>query len=160
MFSNDFTQYFESDKYLSKSFRGVFSIDQIPKTIKVGQFYICNTATSDSVGEHWFVVYRPVSYLLECFDSLSTSPDKTFELAKHLRFRGISKVKFNSTKVQADHTDSCGQHCIFFVFQRLYNNDLRYKELLNEIYYADNLEKNERNVKLFVDQLLTNNGNN
>ncbi|MBM3939262.1 MAG: hypothetical protein FJ333_11510 [Sphingomonadales bacterium] len=156
MLSIDFAKYFNCDQYLTKCFQGVHAFDQIPKSLKVGQFYICNTETSNDQGKHWFVVCRPQKSILECFDSLGTSSNDTNQLAKHLKFRGINKIKFNSTKLQADGTESCGYHCIYFVYQRLYNNDLQYKELLNEVYSPTDQQANERIVTDFINELLAN----
>jgi len=153
MFSCDFEKYFNCDGHLNKVFKGVYAYDRIPNSIKQGEFYICNTATSDSEGQHWFIVYRPVQTLLECFDSLGTPLDKRDIRAKHLKFRGIQKVKFNLTRVQADDAETCGQHCIYFIYQRIYNNDLNFKELLNESYSATDYNLNETNVKHLITEL-------
>jgi len=153
MFATDFSKYFNCDIILSKFFRGVYAYDQIPQTIKVNEFYICNTENSNSEGKHWFVVCRPTKKLLECFDSLGTPLDKKDQLAEHIRFRSIAKIKFNSTQLQADQTDTCGYHCIYFAYQRLYNKDLKFKELLNDIYNATQLEANEEKIKHFINEI-------
>lgn len=148
MLSTDFIKYF--DNHLTKVFKGVFAFDQIPKSIKTGEFFICNTATSNSQGEHWFVIYKPTDGVIECFDSLSVSQ---VENLKRFKYKGIRKIKFNTSKVQADNTSSCGEYCIYFVYQRLYNNDLRFKELLSLIFTPDDMNANEQTVQQFINDL-------
>lgn len=152
MLSTDFKKYF--DNQLIKYFRGVFAFDQIPKSIKTGEFYICNTANSYSEGEHWFVIYKPSNDVIECFDSLSIKKEDREKL-KCFKYKGIRKIKFNITQVQADNTSSCGEFCIYFIYQRLYNNDLRFKELLSLIFTAENLNTNEERVAKYMSDLST-----
>lgn len=87
MLSSDFQTLF--NEHMQKLFKGVFSFDTIPKSLKSGHFYICNTASSESPGEHWFAVYRPNQELLEVFDSLGVTEEKIGHLKPKLKYRGI-----------------------------------------------------------------------
>ena len=46
----DLLQYFEGFNEVKKSFDGIFSIDTLPKTIKLRHFLICNTDVKSGRG--------------------------------------------------------------------------------------------------------------
>lgn len=149
MFTHEFEKYFKGN--LSKYFRGVFPFDQIPHVLKPEHFVICNTSDSTNIGEHWFVLYRN-DCTIECFDSLGINSQKLSALQEKLTIKNIKKLKFNKTAVQSDVTSTCGLFCIFFIYQRFYNKDLKFKELLNEI-FSINVSKNEEVVIEFEKDL-------
>lgn len=150
MLTTDFKKYFTG--HLSTHFRGVFAFDQIPSTLKAGHFIVCNTSDSSDIGEHWFVIYRNEK-VIECFDSLGIDSEKLSILQENITFKGTNKLKFNKTQVQSNTTSTCGYFCIYFIFQRFYNRDLKFAELLNEIFSVD-VNKNEEIVKQFEKDLL------
>lgn len=149
MFTNDFEKYFEG--HLSAHFKGVFAFDQIPTTLKPSNFIICNTSNANDLGEHWFVIYRNGN-TVECFDSLGINSEKLLRFNTKITFRGAKKLKYNITQVQSSSTSTCGLFCVFFIYQRFYNTDLNFTELLNEIYSVD-VNENEMNVKTFLNNL-------
>lgn len=150
MLSTAFASYFNGA--LSKHYRGVFAADKIPKGLAVKGFIICNTANSDNQGKHWFIVYRSSKSVIECFDSLGITIEKQNVLKDNFQYPGIKKLKFNYTQVQSNETNTCGQFCIFFIYQRLFNADLPFDELLNTI-FSDDVSKNESEVETFVSNL-------
>ena len=76
MQGSEFHQYFNSFPSIQKHFKGIFSIDTLPKYLKLCHFLICNTDISTGTGLHWFVLIRNSKNGMECFDSLGISPDK------------------------------------------------------------------------------------
>jgi len=137
MFSSDFQKFFEP---MSQFFDGVYAFDKIPKVIKEDHFIICNTGDSNSGGEHWFVIHRCTSETIEVFDSLGISENKLNKL-KTLKFKKVKKLKFNVTPVQALDSTLCGEYSVYFVYQRLFNKDFGFNQLMNEIFslnYTDN----------------------
>jgi len=151
MLSTEFSNLFNTN--LQKLFKGVFSFDSIPKSLKVGHFLVCNTANSDSSGEHWFTIYRPHLDVLEIFDSLGVTEAKLQRLLPHVKYRGIKKIKFNKTQIQSDDSQTCGHHCVYFIYERLYNQDQTFKELLSSI-YSENVRANENLVSEFFKDIL------
>lgn len=149
MFSNEFESYF--DQPLKPYFDGVCSFDNIPSFLKVDHFIICNTADSASKGEHWFALYKSSLGVLECFDSLGVNEIKRKKLL-HLKIRGVRQIKFNTTAVQSQDSTKCGHFCVFFIYQRLFNKDLCFCELMNSIYTL-NTKLNEENVLKFLEEI-------
>lgn len=75
-------------------------------------------------GSHWFVLFKNFD-AYEVFDSLGTS--SSFIKAHLKALKG--KVFFNSSSVQASHTDTCGQFACYFAILRLLNLDLTFVEV-------------------------------
>jgi hypothetical protein len=50
MQGTDLIQYFDNYEELKKTFDGIFSIDTLPKTIKLRHFVICNTDIKSGKG--------------------------------------------------------------------------------------------------------------
>lgn len=150
MLSTEFEKFFEGN--LTPFFDGVFAFDKIPRTMNVGHFVICNTDDSSNEGKHWFALYRSDKETFECFDSLGCDLAKQNLLQNTLNFCGMKKLKFNLSQVQSSTTETCGHFCIYFIYQRLYNKDLRFKELMNEIFDTD-VFVNEEKVNEFVSSL-------
>ena len=69
-------------------------------------------------------------------------------------FKGIREIEWNKTIFQSGHSISCGQYVLYFLFERLFNQDMSYKDLLDEI-FVENIEKNEQKVEEFYSEFLT-----
>ena len=91
----EFHEYLNAFPVLKKHFKGIFSIDTLPKVLKFRQFLICNTDIKTGAGLHWFVLIRNSKYGIECFDSLGISSYKKDQLTKYCKFRGIEELEFN-----------------------------------------------------------------
>ena len=138
---------------LKKHYRGIFSIDTLPKIIKLRQFLICNTDFSSGNGLHWFCLVRTSKVTVECFDSLGITPSKKAILENYCHFRGIKELQFNETPFQSEDSTSCGLFTLYFIIHRMHNLDLSFNELLEEILIADNTEKNELLVRQFCESV-------
>jgi hypothetical protein len=120
--------------------------------LKVREFIICNTALSTNVGEHWFVILKTCKNYLEIFDSLGVDENKEHRILSFVNYN-VKKVTFNKQQFQSNQSDSCGKFCIFFVVQRLYNLDLKFREFLEEMFHSD-LTENEQMIQKFCNTLL------
>jgi hypothetical protein len=58
MQSSDFEKYFDTFPQLKKHFKGIFSINTLPKSLKFRDFLICNTDISTGPGIHWFFILK------------------------------------------------------------------------------------------------------
>ena len=153
MESNEFYKILNNFPFVKKVFKGVCSIDTIPK-LKKFEFVICNTDVSAGSGRHWFVLGRFSKSEIECFDSLGVDDDKKAVIKTILTKLGFNgQLQINLTPVQASTTDSCGKFCLYFILERLFNPDLTLDDLLNSI-FEDNCLKNEINVQnFFIEQI-------
>ena len=128
----EFHQYLNAFPMLKKQLKGIFSIDTLPRYLKLRQFLICNTDMSSGSGLHWFVILRNSSNSLECFDSLGISAHKKELLEKYCKFRGIQELEFNETSFQSINLDSCGHFALYYVIQRMHNLDLSFEKFWNK----------------------------
>ena len=152
MESSEFAFYFSNFPTVLKLFDGVYSIDKIPTQIRPHHFLICNTDISAGSGKHWFCLYRSNTNFIECFDSLGINEElKKSTLLNVCKFKNVTEIKINSTPIQLSTTDTCGKFCIMFIIERLFNPDLSFDNLLNDL-FTDDCSKNEETlVKFFQD---------
>ena len=94
------------------------------------------------------MVYKSSDEVTEVFNSLGT--EKKF-LTESLEFKTF--YEYNITAVQKSDSIQCGQFCIFFIVNRLFNLDVEFEDLINELFVAD-LEKNEQIVKDFIQECI------
>ena len=147
MISNEIIEFFNRYPHLKKYFLGIRNIDTLSKTVPINHFVICNTDLSSGPGKHWFVLFRYNQRELECFDSLGVGAERQAFL-RSVKFKSIRELNYNESPVQSVESSSCGQFCLFFIFERLHNLDFEFSDLINEI-FTDNLEKNEHVVTEF-----------
>lgn len=152
MNGSEFQQYIDIFPSIKNYFKGVFSIDLIPSSLKKYQFCICNNDTSNGKGKHWFIILKINKNTCELFDSLGFTDDKINY------FKNFNKIKnniiFNETQFQPNDFDSCGLFCIYFIIERLHNVDLDFDDLLSNIFKTNDLNYNENIVKKFSIDIL------
>jgi hypothetical protein len=151
MLGSEFEKYFENFLEFKKYFLGVFSIDNLPKALKINFFFVCNTKPSNAPGEHWFCVIKTQRNYIELFDSLGVNEEKELFYKQNLHFRGF--LTFNETPFQSNSSQNCGFFCLYFIFQRLHNLDLTFEELIDEFFDPSEIV-NERKVVDFCKELL------
>ena len=103
-------EYYENDP----RFNGVYSIDDLPKTIKYGA-YVINLDEHADVGTHLIVLYvknNEVVYL----DSFGVE----HVLKEIKRFMGDKNTKANIFRIQADNSIMCGYLWILHWIHRFY----------------------------------------
>lgn len=133
MFATELTEVIQ--KFVFKNhFKGIYSSDQLPKSLKNLQFIIVNTDVSSGPGIHWYCVVR-LKNLVEVFDSLGVSSDSQKEyITSHFNFKGVTHITFNSTQLQPLTSSYCGEYVLMYLYERYFNLDLLFDDLLNEIF--------------------------
>lgn len=99
-----------------KNFAGVFPIDKIPKLKnkpKKKLFFIFNLDPSYKSGSHWVSVMLNPRGKNCFFDSYGWPPN--------LRIKNMMRNNFNYNRHQLQHplSTSCGQWCIFFIWEKM-----------------------------------------
>ena len=152
MNGDDLKKIIESINSAKQYFKGVFSINTLPKKLSCPSFVICNYDIDTNPGSHWFCLFKAKKSNLECFDSLGLNEEKVELIQKYCKIQYISHFTFNETQVQSNCTSTCGKFVLYFALQRLHNLDLSFPEILNEIFQAD-INKNELNVANFLQNI-------
>lgn len=153
MQSSDFNQYFDKFPFLKHHFLGIFSIDNLPKSIPLRKFLICNTDFSSGDGIHWFCFVKSNNNFIELFDSLGVTQTKKELIQNYCKFK-TKKLIYNETQFQDSLSNTCGKFCIYFLIKRLFNFDTNFEDLLEDI-FSTNVNKNETNVNKFCSDILT-----
>lgn len=141
-------RYLKSNCATRKYFRGVYSIDNIPKKIykKTPFCMIVNTDPSFLPGTHWLACWvEKTPKCSEFFDSFGRSPnyDEILKL-----FRNYSNcVIFNNHQLQSDFSEICGQFCLLYL---LFKCEMWSMRKFVSIFSKVDKIKNDSNVeKLF-----------
>ena len=102
---------FEIKEYYENEPRsvGVYSRDNLPKTIKNGA-YVINPAEYADAGTHWIALYVKNNEVIY-FDSFGVE-----HVSKKIkRFIGHKNIKTNIFRIQADNSIMCEYFCIGFI---------------------------------------------
>lgn len=138
--------------HFKKYFEGIFAADTVPKKLPNKHFLIVNTDVSSGSGKHWFAIVR-INNLIECFDSLGLKEEQKHFLCSHFNIKGISHVTYNVTQLQPTTSILCGQFVLYFLFERYYNLDMSFDDLLNES-FSNNTNQNENTIQEFIENFL------
>jgi len=149
MLSSEFKDYFEKVPRVNSQFLGTFAIDNFPQRISNRHFFICNLSKSHEIGTHWIAILKSEPKIIEIFDPLATKIDL---LKPYINFRGTPIIYYNDGAFQLNSSTTCGFFCIMFVIERFQNLDMKYKELLAEI-FSINPKINEKVVSDFINSL-------
>jgi len=154
MISSEFTDFLKNFPHLLKFCGGIYARDCIPSKINDGYFYICNTDISDGPGIHWFCLIRQ-GHSIECFDSLGIDSSKKLILLSLplIQQSFVRDLEFNTTQIQPSASILCGEFTLYFLINRLHNQDLSFSNLINEI-FVPSLEHNETLVVRFCKEHL------
>lgn len=135
------------------NFLGVLPCDYLPEDPLKDTpcMLISNTQSSDEPGEHWIAIYIRRDGVACFFDSFGNAPDADcFPASFHNFLKNNSTVVQYSDKQVQDYTsDTCGQHCVFFLYY--ISRGYEYENII-KIYHND-LLKNDVMVSLFVKKL-------
>ena len=97
--------YYENDS----RFDGVYSRNNLPKTIKNGP-YVINPDEYPDVGTHWIALYVKNNEVIY-FDSFGVE-----HIPKEIQnFIGHKNIKINTYRILADNSIMCGYFCIGFI---------------------------------------------
>ncbi len=134
-------------------FLGVLPCDYLPKTPlkNLPAMVIFNTDPSTEPGQHWVAVYinsDGVSCFFDSFGGAPTDPRFPKNLCDFLKSNSTN-VEYSKKQVQDFTSDTCGQHCVFFLYHmskgHVYDNIVKK--------YYDDLIKNDAMVVRFVKRL-------
>jgi hypothetical protein len=97
---------------------------------------------------------KPELGKLEIFDSLGAG-SKIGLIKENLKFRTNQSIVYNDTPFQMADSHSCGLFAIYFAVERMFNLDLPFIALLEDIFDFENkLENNENIVKQFCEMII------
>ena len=116
-------------------FKCVCAIDNIPKSLKLNHFIICNIDKKNNPGLHWLIFLRYSKSTVVCFDSLSIDDHKKTLLSEYCKFTGVKTILFNETQFQSERSDSCGLFCLYFKRVSILFIDM--VEVINIIYTSN-----------------------
>ena len=102
---------FEISEYFKNEprFNGVYSRNNLPKTIKKGE-YVINLYEYENIGTHWIALFVKPKYVVY-FDSFGIE-----HIPKEIEHAiGNKKIKANIFRIQAYDSIMCGYFCIEFI---------------------------------------------
>ena len=149
MLNSEILDYFEKIPCLKNNFLGVFSIDNFPQKLNERCCFISNLSKSNEIGSHWISFIKSEKKTIEIFDSLGTKIDY---LRPFLKFKGNPTILYNDCAFQSVTSNTCGYFAITFLIERSFNLDLKFQELLAEV-FNKNSEVNEKIVVNFCNNL-------
>ena len=146
MWSDKIHGFMQTSPVLQQRFLGVFPADRLPKVWNRSQdcCLIANTAVQSKEGQHWVAFYLQYNGLVEYFDSYGLPPTKP-EFLQFLQENATS-WRYNNLPCQGLTSETCGHHCLFFLWHRCHGLNL--KEILH-LFDCDPA-KNDAMVKAFV----------
>ena len=106
------------DKISRYQFEGVFSVDELPNSVKYPSALVVNTDVRTGPGEHWVAFYFTDSCDGEFFDSFGQAPDKYNVLLKRFVTNNSDSWTYTTKQVQEMLSTTCGQHCLFYLLHR------------------------------------------
>jgi len=146
----EFLEYFNKVTPMNRLYKGVYSLDDIPKSIKVKEFLVVNLSKKNEEGSHWFCIVRSHLRVYEIFNSLGfTDLDAVLP---YLKITSNADLVYNQTPFQLPNTTTCGLYVIFFLVYRMLNLDLNFYHVLEELFDANNA-LNENKVTSFCQHL-------
>ena len=120
-------------------FNGVYSRNNLPKTIKKGA-YVINLDEYENTGTHWIALFVKTNEVIY-FDSFGIEHiPKEIEHAT-----GNEKIKASIFRLQAYDSIMCGYYCIEFI-----NYMLKSKTLLDytNLFSPNDFKKNDQIIKI------------
>ncbi len=134
-------------------FLGVLPSDQLPKKpIRIlPSACIINTHPARLPGEHWIAVYLTQDGPTCFFDSFGNPPNshRFPTTINNFLAANDADVLYSNGRVQDYSSDTCGQHCVFFLYHLARGYDYNHVMKL----YTDDYIKNDKMVSLFVKRL-------
>lgn len=145
-----FRTFFEKIPIMLPYFKGVFSLDDIPRSIKVREFFVVNLSKKHEQGTHWFCIVRSHFQLYEVFNSLGF---QNLDIVRpFLRAGSGADFVFNHKAYQLATTSTCGFYVVYFLIHRVLNYDISFHHLLSDIFQSSNTV-NESKVIDFCERL-------
>ena len=131
---------FEISEYYKNEprFNGVYSRNNLPKTIKKGA-YVINLDGYENIGTHWIALFVKPKYVVY-FDRFGIE-----HIPKEIKHAvGNKEIKANIFRIQAYHSIMCGYFCIEFI-----NYMLDGKSLIDftSLFSLHDFKKNDQIIK-------------
>ena len=125
----------------------VCALDQLPTVIRhKPKLYIVNSQPRHRPGRHWLALYFPKVGYAEFFDSLGHEPSYYhWRLERYLKRQGDT-YKRNESRYQQVGTNTCGQFCLYYAYQRCSGRSMTDIEL---DFKKEDLDYNEELVREF-----------
>lgn len=134
-----------SNIHTKKYFKGVFSLDRIPKFIKnKPALLVVNIDKSNKPGSHWVAIYLPLKGNAEYFDSYGIKPMHD-EFIKFFKRQKFVKILYNKIQLQNYFSTVCGQYCCVFLLQRTKKKTL--ENFIKTYFNKQNFEVNDKIVE-------------
>ena len=148
MNTHEIDEILTADKEMRDVYIGTFSCDRLPDEKQIARPFalVANTDVHDKPGTHWVAFYCGTKEMpIEYFDSFGGEPKNPF----FKQFISENDVTFSTRRVQHLLSTACGQHCIYFLKNRIkmsytgvmktysYNNYM-YNDRIAEIFCKDN----------------------
>ena len=148
------------DKYKSKGFKGVYSIDELNK-IPVNEndkeisFIMNTTPSNDNRSGHWIAVFINHDNV-EYYDSFGDEPDKQFKKnIKQLLYKispnKLLQFKINNIKRQNGNSNNCGYFAMKFLQDRYAGKHFKIATGFN---IFEDSHRGEKEIKAFKKKLI------
>ena len=136
-----------NDKVTSRTFKGVYALDEIEhiKQISFPSVYVFNLDPSYKPGIHWVAVYIDGKGLVEYFDSFSRPPPREI---KYFLYTHAESWNYNNVAVQELYFTTCGQFVVFYIYQRC--SGLALESILRKYFNSHTKIMNDALVRDFV----------
>jgi len=133
----------KTDRKLSMVFEGVFPYDCLPVVSAFPAAYIANTEPRTKPGAHWIAMYFDQDRNGDYFDSYGRIPLPKF---KSFLDKYALEWQYNNKQLQTPLTSTCGQYCIYFLYQRV--REMPLQKILNR--FVEDTLKNDEMITNFV----------
>src|SRR5271167_799434 len=113
-------------------YQGIYRPKDVPRTFKEYPCFIIVNTVNAKRGQHWLVFFYITPFYLEIFDSLGFNLNKYNDITKCLQ-KQQGTIVFNSVVLQDSDSQTCGAHCLFFVYIKTVKK-IALSTVLNEYY--------------------------
>lgn len=131
--TSQITHILRSCKVTRHNFKGVFALDELPKTRikRRPAIVVCNTAYSDSSGEHW-VGFFLANDKIEYFDSYGLPPN-SIHFNQFIQKNSNLEIVYNKFPLQGVSAETCGKYvCTYMYYRSLGYSNSQYINLFTK----------------------------
>ena len=126
----------------------VTAADRVWDTVKFDKYpiaLICNTDPERSEGKHWIAFWMPRKGVCEYFDSFALPVYRYWNVQVPAEI-----TRENCTIYQSALSNVCGNHCLFYLYNRAIG--VSYSDFVNNN-YSYSVRHNDNIVRRFVSQI-------
>jgi hypothetical protein len=130
------------------NFRGVFSRDNLPFTIRNDESGVINLDSSSGPGTHWVCYFnRQGLKHVYYFDSYGLPPPE--EIKKYLHTSN-KQILYNTGEIQQIGTNLCGVYCVHFIKEL--NKGRDFYDILYDNFEPYPTDENEMDIRDITDK--------